>query len=104
MFASPPVKVCPQYDITVPRCGWLEVLNKGNDRTFARYVDSLVAAKRLEVSSTTLPQMSIPPVMSDPRYPGHLDALTDAELARFLPGMSRDDAKRRWPEVAPLLG
>lgn len=66
--------ISKEYPWPGARCGWLEVLNKGNDRTFARYVDSLVAAKRLEVSSTTLPQMSIPLVMSDPRYPGHLDA------------------------------
>ena len=32
-----------------------------------------MAAKRLEVSSTTLPQMSIPVVIGDPRYPVHLD-------------------------------
>ena len=56
------------------RCGWLEILNKGNDSNFAHYVDSLLAAKRLEVSSTTLPQMAIPRIMGDPRYPGHLDA------------------------------
>jgi aspartate/methionine/tyrosine aminotransferase len=55
------------------RCGWLEILNKGKDSNFAHYVDSLLAAKRLEVSSTTLPQMSIPRIMGDPRYPGHLD-------------------------------
>ncbi len=56
------------------RCGWLEILNKDKDGKFAHYVDSLLAAKRLEVSSTTLPQMSIPRIMGDPRYPGHLDA------------------------------
>ena len=54
------------------RCGWLEILNKGKDSNFAAYVDSLLAAKRLEVSSTTLPQMSIPRIMGDPRYPEHL--------------------------------
>ena len=55
------------------RCGWLEILNKDKDSNFAQYVDSLLAAKRLEVSSTTLPQMAIPRIMGDPRYPGHLD-------------------------------
>ena len=64
--------ISKEYPWPGARCGWLEVLNKGRDRTFARYIDSLVAAKRLEVSSTTLPQMSIPLVMSDERYPGHL--------------------------------
>jgi aspartate/methionine/tyrosine aminotransferase len=66
--------ISKEYPWPGARCGWLEVLNKGRDRTFARYVDSLIAAKRLEVSSTTLPQMSIPLVMGDPRYPGHLEA------------------------------
>jgi aspartate/methionine/tyrosine aminotransferase len=56
------------------RCGWLEILNKSKDDNFARYVDSLLAAKRLEVSSTTLPQMAIPRIMGDPRYPEHLDS------------------------------
>jgi len=64
--------ISKEYPWPGGRCGWLEVLNKDRDRTFARYVDSLVAAKRLEVSSTTLPQMSIPLVMGDARYPGHL--------------------------------
>ncbi len=54
------------------RCGWLEVLNKDKDENFATYVNSLLAAKRLEVSSTTLPQMAIPRVMGDPRYQKHL--------------------------------
>lgn len=54
------------------RCGWLEVLNKHIDADFATYTNSLLAAKRLEVSSTTLPQMSIPRVHSHPEWPGHL--------------------------------
>lgn len=54
------------------RCGWLEILNKDKDKNFAAYVNSILAAKRLEVSSTTLPQMSIPRVMSDPRWPEHI--------------------------------
>jgi len=65
--------ISKEYPWPGARCGWLEVLNKGRDRTFARYVESLVAAKRLEVSSTTLPQMSIPLVMGDPRYAEHLE-------------------------------
>jgi alanine-synthesizing transaminase len=54
------------------RCGWLEVLNKDKDENFETYVNSILAAKRLEVSSTTLPQMSIPRVMGDARYRDHL--------------------------------
>ena len=54
------------------RCGWLEVLNRDRDATFDTYVKSLLAAKRLEVCSTTAPQLVIPRVMGDDRYPGHL--------------------------------
>lgn len=54
------------------RCAWIEVYNRQLDRNFSRYIDSLIAAKRLEVCSTTLPQLAIPRVMSDPRYAAHL--------------------------------
>jgi aspartate/methionine/tyrosine aminotransferase len=54
------------------RCGWIEVLNRGRDGMFNTYVNSLLASKRLEVCSTTMPQLAIPPVMGDPRYPAHL--------------------------------
>jgi len=74
--------ISKEYPWPGARCGWLEVLNKGRDATFGKYVDSLIAAKRLEVSSTTLPQMSIPLVMSDPRYPGHLAAREQMFSAR----------------------
>jgi aspartate/methionine/tyrosine aminotransferase len=39
---------------------------------FSKYVESLLASKRLEVCSTTMPQLSIPRIMGDARYPGHL--------------------------------
>ncbi len=64
--------ISKEYPWPGARCGWLEVLNKGRDDNFATYVNSLLAAKRLEVSSTTLPQLSIPRVMGDPRYLDHL--------------------------------
>lgn len=64
--------ISKEYPWPGSRCGWLEVLNKQRDENFARYVDSLIAAKRLEVCSTTLPQMSIPRIIGDPRYPDHL--------------------------------
>jgi aspartate/methionine/tyrosine aminotransferase len=54
------------------RCGWLEVYNRRGDRRFEAYIRSLVDAKRLEVCSTSLPQLCIPPIMGDPRYPEHL--------------------------------
>ena len=54
------------------RCGWIEVLNRDRDETFHRYINSIVAAKRLEVCSTTAPQMVIPRMMGDARYGPHL--------------------------------
>jgi aspartate/methionine/tyrosine aminotransferase len=54
------------------RCGWIEVLNRDRDEMFNTYVNSLLASKRLEVCSTTAPQMCIPRIMGDPRYPAHL--------------------------------
>jgi len=66
------------------RCGWIEVYNKHHTSDFAAYVDSLLAAKRLEVCSTTLPQLAIPLVMGDARYRDHLAsrALMLGERAR----------------------
>ncbi len=54
------------------RCAWLEVLNRDRDEMFDTYVNSLLAAKRLEVCSTTAPQMAIPKIFGDDRYPRHL--------------------------------
>jgi len=55
------------------RSGWIEVYNRNADPQFSRYVQSLIDAKRLEVCSTTLPQLCIPDIMGDPRYPAHLE-------------------------------
>jgi alanine-synthesizing transaminase len=65
--------ISKEYPWPGSRCGWIEVLNRHVDANFSQYVDSILAAKRLEVSSTTLPQMSIPPIMGDDRYAAHLD-------------------------------
>ncbi|MDR1430050.1 MAG: pyridoxal phosphate-dependent aminotransferase [Spirochaetaceae bacterium] len=54
------------------RCGWVEVYNRRADHRFDAYVRSLVDSKRLEVCSTTLPQLCIAPIMGDARYPAHL--------------------------------
>lgn len=64
--------ISKEYPWPGARCGWIEVYNKDKDENFATYVNSLLAAKRLEVCSTTLPQMSIPRVFGDTRYPDHL--------------------------------
>ncbi len=74
--------VSKEYPWPGARCGWLEVLNRDRDEMFSRYVDSLLAAKRLEVSSTTLPQRSIPAVIGDPRYPSHLQRRREVFAAR----------------------
>jgi aspartate/methionine/tyrosine aminotransferase len=54
------------------RCGWIEVLNRSSDQNFSTYIDSVVAAKRLEVCSTSGPQLAIPRIFGDSRYSGHL--------------------------------
>ncbi|MDR2069383.1 MAG: pyridoxal phosphate-dependent aminotransferase [Spirochaetaceae bacterium] len=54
------------------RCGWAEVYNRKVDHRFDLYIRSLLDAKRLEVCSTSLPQLCIPAVMGDPRYGDHL--------------------------------
>jgi len=50
------------------RCGWVEFYNRDKDKSFAGYSQSIIAAKMLEVCSTTLPQKVLPKVMGDPRY------------------------------------
>ncbi len=54
------------------RCGWIEVLNRKKNDNFNTYVNSLLAAKRLEVCSTTLPQMALPLVYDNGRFNQHL--------------------------------
>ena len=65
--------VSKEYPWPGARCGWIEVFNKGGHPEFERYIDTLLAAKRLEVCSTSLPQLTIPLIMGDPRYPAHLE-------------------------------
>ena len=64
--------ISKEYPWPGARCGWIEVYNQKQDPEFARYVTTILDAKRLEVCSTTLPQLSIPKVFSDPRYAEHL--------------------------------
>lgn len=58
------------------RCGWMEVYNKDRDPQFAKYIETILKAKRLEVCSTTLPQMSIPAILGHEKYPAHVAART----------------------------
>ncbi|OGZ32757.1 MAG: aminotransferase [Candidatus Niyogibacteria bacterium RIFCSPLOWO2_12_FULL_41_13] len=55
------------------RCGWIEVYNRDKDPLFSRYIKSIIDAKMLEVCSTTLPQLVIPKITTDPRYEIHLN-------------------------------
>ena len=54
------------------RCGWIEVYNRTLDDGFDAYCRRVDKVKMSEVCSTTLPQMVIPKVMMDHRYPGLL--------------------------------
>lgn len=66
--------ISKEYPWPGSRCGWIEVYNRKSDVEFDRYIQSLVNAKMLEVCSTSLPQLSIPKVIGDARYPAHLAA------------------------------
>lgn len=57
------------------RCGWLEFYNTDKDPEFAKFAIALEHAKMIEVSSTTLPQLAIPLVLSDARFEPHRKAL-----------------------------
>ena len=54
------------------RCGWIEVYNADKDPAFARFVNTIFHQKMSEVCSTTLPQMTIPRMMSHPEYQNYL--------------------------------
>jgi alanine-synthesizing transaminase len=61
------------------RCGWIEVYNGGRDERFRKYVNSILSAKMNEVCSTTLPQKTIPAIMSHPEY----DRYLEERIARY---------------------
>ncbi|SHJ67970.1 Aspartate/methionine/tyrosine aminotransferase [Malonomonas rubra DSM 5091] len=55
------------------RCGWIEVYNADKDPMFAKYVESILNSKMVEVCSTTLPQKAIPAILSHEEYPKYLE-------------------------------
>ncbi len=55
------------------RCGWIEIYNGDKDPMFAKYVNSILNAKMVEVCSTTLPQTVYPQVVQHPKYQGYLE-------------------------------
>jgi alanine-synthesizing transaminase len=56
------------------RCGWMEYYNRDRDKEFNKFCSVLDNAKMIEVCSTTLPQLSIPKIMSDSRYAPYREA------------------------------
>ena len=64
--------ISKEYPWPGARCGWIEVLNRDKSEYFSDYVKALGNAKRMEVCSTTLPQLSIPLVIGNEKYPAHL--------------------------------
>jgi aspartate/methionine/tyrosine aminotransferase len=55
------------------RCGWIEVYNADKDPLFAKYIQSILNAKMVEVCSTTLPQKAIPQIFQHPEYQAYLE-------------------------------
>jgi len=56
------------------RCGWMEVYNAHRDEVFNRYANAILTQKMSEVCSTTLPQISIPRIMTHPEYSKYLES------------------------------
>lgn len=56
------------------RCGWAEYYNRKKDSEFDLLCQTLDNAKMIEVSSTKLPQIVIPRIMSDERYSSFLSS------------------------------
>jgi aspartate/methionine/tyrosine aminotransferase len=60
------------------RCGWMEYYNRDKDKEFNKFCSVLDNAKMIEVCSTTLPQLSIPIIMSDSRYAPYREELNQS--------------------------
>lgn len=60
------------------RCGWMEYYNRKSDPQFEAFCSVLDNAKMIEVCSTTLPQLAIPRVMSDPRYQAYRQEVNES--------------------------
>ena len=59
------------------RCGWAEYYNRSKDPEFRRLCETIDNSKMIEVSSTRLPQVAIPKIMRDERYPSFLEEAND---------------------------
>ncbi|MDD3303131.1 MAG: pyridoxal phosphate-dependent aminotransferase [Candidatus Gracilibacteria bacterium] len=54
------------------RCGRIEVYNSDKDENFAKYINSILSSKMLEVCSTTLPQYVIPEIYEKEEFKEYL--------------------------------
>lgn len=54
------------------RCGRIEVYNSDKDENFAKYINSILLSKMLEVCSTTLPQYVIPEIYENKNFREYL--------------------------------
>lgn len=66
--------ISKEYPWPGSRCGWIEIYNQNRYPAFKNFIKSLTISKMLEVCSTSLPQYSIPLVMSNEKYIDHLNA------------------------------
>lgn len=60
------------------RCGWMEFYNREHSAEFSRYCSTLENAKMIEVCATKLPQLAIPKILADSRYPEYRKSLNEA--------------------------
>ncbi len=65
--------ISKEYPWPGSRCGWIEIFNQNLHPAFKNFITSLINSKMLEVCSTSLPQFSIPLVMGNEKYIGHLN-------------------------------
>jgi len=74
------------------RCGWAEYYNRDADDEFNLLCETIDNAKMIEVSSTRLPQRSIPLVMSHPSYASFIEETNKkiGEKSQFMEEMLSD--------------
>lgn len=86
------------------RCGWIEVFNQDVFPMFKTYLKTVKDSKMLEVCSTTLPQLAIPRIIGDPRYPKHLqerERIFEKRAREAVQIFSRVDPSLIHPVVEP---
>lgn len=69
--------ISKEYPWPGARCGWAEYYNRDKDEQFDAFCKALDNAKMIEVCSTTIPQLTIPKVLGDPRYMKHRLSLNE---------------------------